>query len=1210
VLLDCAAEVNTVDEKLAMELGLSEVSEAELPTFKFPNSVTARSYRAYRLCLQLQDSWGRERSLSIIAYSMIDSAHPVILGLPGLRQGHVLLDCETKQWRWKIDPLNLQIEKPDAFLDTLKGETYVYAVLVGSTTIGEQPGQTTTLPPELRGYEDVANEDAAGTLPEHHGSDHAIELEEGAVVPYGPLYNLSPRELEILREYLADAKQRGWIRESTSPAGAPILFVPKKDGRLRLCVDYRGLNKVTRKNRLALPLISETLDRLCGAERFTKLDLKDAYHRIRIRRGDEWKTAFRTRYGHFEYLVMPFGLTNAPATFQGYINRALAGYTDVFCVIYLDDILIFTKKGEDHWDQVRQVLDRLRQYSLFVNLRKCVFATQAVEFLGFIVRPDGVEMDPRRVEAVVHWPTPISFRDVQIYLGFANFYRRFIKHFSVIARPITDLLKGSVQGKKSGPFQWTEEAEQAKRQLSATFATAPLLRHYNPELPSRLETDASFKGYAAIFSQKFETGNWHPVAFWSRKLSPAEQNYDVHDLELGAIVEAVKHWRHYVEGLSTKLEVLTDHDNLRGFMGVKALTRRQAGWAMLLAAYDFDIKHRPGKSNPADGPSRRPVDAGEAPDPEKLDMLPSLRKQLQLGTESRSLPPLITGKEPTGSQTTAQQGAGAPHLTEDVSLERFANAVEPTASPSSPADFTTSPLGVMALSQRVTRAQAKKAGTGEQAYEEPTGSLVSVIRRLQDSDAWVHQKVNQKREAGAHAAKTKRRAGGRPDPWVFDSQGILRHKGRLYVPPEPSVRAEILQIHHDDPLAGHFGRAKTLELIARKYFWLNMESDVKSYIDSCVICMRAKALRQRPYGELQSLPQPDGPWSQLTMDFITDLPPSRRGACVYDAIWVVVDRYTKMARYIPTVKTLNATELADKFVDEIVRFFGLPMGIVSDRGSVFTSQFWADFCYASKVKRRLSTAFHPQTDGQTERQNQTLEQYLRSYVEENQKNWASLLPLAEFAYNNSQQATIGTSPFYACYGFHPRIDCEPHPQALAPAAAQRAAQLAKDRESMEKRWRDATERQARYYNNRHKPQIYRTGDLVLLSTKNLRLKLPSRKLAPLFVGPYRVVEPVGTQAYRLLLPTNSRLHPVFNVSRLKPYQQRVGEPESLPGPLEVDDVEEQGDRYEVEALRGKRNNKDTVQYLVKWQGWPEEYNEWVEEKDIDPDLITTFKKKK
>lgn len=249
-------------------------------------------------------------------------------------------------------------------------------------------------------------------LPKHHTLEHRIDLEPGTSPPWGPIYPLAERELQVLRDYLADALAKGWIRPSTSSAGAPVIFVPKKGGKLRLCVDYRGLNRITKKDRTPLPLISEILDRLSGTKYYTKLDLKDAYHRLRIRGGDEWKTAFRTRYGLFEYLVLPFGLSNAPSTFQAYINYALKGLLDDICIVYLDDILIYSDSLEQHRRHVRAVLERLQQHELFANLGKCEFEVQEVSFLGFVINNQGIHIERDRVEAVASWQEPRSVKDL------------------------------------------------------------------------------------------------------------------------------------------------------------------------------------------------------------------------------------------------------------------------------------------------------------------------------------------------------------------------------------------------------------------------------------------------------------------------------------------------------------------------------------------------------------------------------------------------------------------------------------------------------------------------------------------------------------------------------------------------------------------------------------------------------------------------------
>ena len=440
---DNGAEVNIISQRFALEHGLQLV-QGPLPSPQWMDGKSVYCYGAYIVSCVLRDSWAHEKRTQYIFYAIDKEGSPVVFGLPALTDEKIKMDMASRTWRFGVDEHAHELLNPDKFASSLKGQKAVYALVISST--GNSPSQPTlgaanadelrikgaattpALPEELKEYSDVFSVEEAGKLPSHEGRDHAIETT--AEPPFGLLYNLSNTELAALRGYLDDALAKGWIQYSTSPAGAPILFVPKKDGGLRLYIDYRGLNKVTVKNRHPLPLISETLDRLNGAKHFTKLDLKDAYHRIRIRKGDEWKTAFRTRYGHFEYLVMPFGLTNAPATFQAYINKSLIGLIDHFCVVYLDDILIYSDSISEHVNHVKQVLKRLRQSSLFVSLKKCEFFTTEVEFLGFIVSVDGVAMDQRRVTAIQDWPKPASYHDIQVFLGFVNFYRRFIHHYS------------------------------------------------------------------------------------------------------------------------------------------------------------------------------------------------------------------------------------------------------------------------------------------------------------------------------------------------------------------------------------------------------------------------------------------------------------------------------------------------------------------------------------------------------------------------------------------------------------------------------------------------------------------------------------------------------------------------------------------------------------------------------------------------------------
>src|SRR5208282_6156413 len=285
-----------------------------------------------------------------------------------------------------------------------------------------------SIPQEYADLAEVFSKNKAHELPPHRGPlDHHIHLEEGSKPVFGPIYNLSETELQVLKEYFDENLRKRFIRPSTSPFGAPVLFVKKPDGSLRLCVDYRALNRMTIKNRYPIPLTTEIMDRIRNAKEFTRVDVRDAFHRMRVAEGDEYKTAFRTRYGHFEYLVMPFGLCNAPATFQSYINDALREFLDEFCVAYLDDVLIYTDgTHEEHVQHVRQVLQRLLDHGLYAKLEKCEFHVRETKFLGFIISPDGIAMDPERIVIIVDWPVLNSQHDIRVFLGFANFYRCFV----------------------------------------------------------------------------------------------------------------------------------------------------------------------------------------------------------------------------------------------------------------------------------------------------------------------------------------------------------------------------------------------------------------------------------------------------------------------------------------------------------------------------------------------------------------------------------------------------------------------------------------------------------------------------------------------------------------------------------------------------------------------------------------------------------------
>ena len=584
-LIDSGATGNFMDLSFARHHGLQLIKRPPTPLALF-NAAGASLSIQYETaaCLYFEPPF----TPIWIRFYLTDIAnYPVVLGMPWLRTQDPLISWS----RMTIKPSG---DWPQPRLPATKIDRHPILATV------TESDDSKLVPTQYHDFLDVFSKVKADQLPEHRPFDHSIPLEPGTNPPYGPIYNLSEKELTVLREYLDDNLKKGFITESQSPAGSPILFVKKKDGSLRLCVDYRGLNKITIKNRYPLPLIPEMLDRLRTAKIFTKIDLRGAYNLLRIAKGDEWKTAFRTRYGLFEYLVMPFGLTNAPASFQHLMNYHFRDMLDHFVIVYLDDILVYSQDAASHHYHVQQVLQRLRQTRLFAKAEKCEFHTDSVEFLGYLIGPFGISMDGKKVATIRDWPVPSNLQELRSFLGFCNFYRRFIKGYSTIVTPLTRLTR------KDAPFDWKSPQDAAFSSLKKAFASADLLKHFDPTKQLVLETDASDYAIAGILSQEDE-GHLHPIAFMSRKMLPAELNYEIHDKEMLAIISSFKEWRHYLEGATHPIKVFTDHRSLEYFTTTKQLNRRQARWSEYLADFHFIITYRPGvQGTKPDALTRRP----------------------------------------------------------------------------------------------------------------------------------------------------------------------------------------------------------------------------------------------------------------------------------------------------------------------------------------------------------------------------------------------------------------------------------------------------------------------------------------------------------------------------------------------------------------------------------------------------------------------------
>lgn len=452
----------------------------------------------------------------------------------------------------------------------------------------------------LKEYEDVFPKELPPGLPPQREVDHRITLKPGAVPISRSPPRLSPPELAELKKQLTELLKAGKIRPSVSPWGASTLFVAKKDSEeRRLCFDYRPVNEVTVKNNAPLPNIEELFDQLLGAQYFSKIDLKNGYHQIRIHPDDVDKTAFNSRYGHYEFLVLPFGLCNAPATFMDLMQRVFHDCVDKFVIVYMDDILVYSKTAEDHAQHLRHVLQLLRKHELYAKRSKCLFFQRKIKFLGHVISADGISVDEDKIEAIQRWPIPKNVAELRAFLGLAGYYRRFVPGFSKVALPLTLLLR------TENTFNMGPQQLQAFRALKHLLGHTPVLTIPDMNLPFVLTTDASKYAIGAVLSQDKGHG-LQPVAYMSQKLSPAATNWTVHAQELFAVVQALKQWRHYLLGSREPVVIETDHRSLEHIQTQPHIAPKEVRWVEYMQQYNFTMRYREGKANlVADSLSRR-----------------------------------------------------------------------------------------------------------------------------------------------------------------------------------------------------------------------------------------------------------------------------------------------------------------------------------------------------------------------------------------------------------------------------------------------------------------------------------------------------------------------------------------------------------------------------------------------------------------------------
>ena len=986
------------------------------------------------------------------------------------------------------------------------------------------------VPLEFQDYYDIFRRSNYESLPPHRSYDHTVELIPGVELKRAKVYPLSAAQDRWLKDWIDKNRKIGHIEPSSHHFGSPVFLVPKKSGEFRLVTDFRALNNATVKNIYPLPKISTLIDRIRSAKVFSKFDMPTSYQLLRMREGDEKWTTILTRFGAFQSKVMREGMTNAGASFQYFMNDIFHQLLDKGVVVYIDDILVYSANKEEHIETCKEVFDIIRQHHLYLKPKKCEFFKEEVEFLGNIIRHGQVEMDPSKLESIRTWPQPRCVKDIQRFLGFANFYRRFIEGYAGVIGPLINLTKKTVE------WKWTDEVNSAFEKLKERFITAPILRQFDPNRSVYVETDASDYALAGVASQRFPEPDQddilRPVGFFSRRLTPPERNYTVHDKELLAVLSCFEHWRPFLIGNEFPLEIITDHKNLEYFSTNKQLSQRQKRWAEKLSDYNFVIRYRPGKRGGKPDSMTRRHDYHPGKDA-------PLEERQEKDNFATLLPPELWAKE----ETIRASNNNRPEMVEENDT-REKHARE---------DSSNDPILILdkiraGLAMELQHGLASK----QHRFDSESGYQVSKLPVTDEQ----------------------------PD-WSWTLSGLLRHKERIFVPNNEGVRLAIYETRHDAPTAGHPGKNKTTELIKRNFWWKGIDADIEDYVRSCTKCQRNKSRRHQPYGLLKTIDVPEYPWEALSMDTIEGLPESNK----FNAILVIVDRSTKMCRFLPTTNKLTSIELAEIYIREIFTQHGIPERIISDRGSEFISRFWRDFTKQLGISSDFSTAFHPETDGATERVNQTIESYLRFYCNYEQDDWSKHLPLCEYSYNNTVHTTTGTTPFFAMYGYHPKGDfATTESDGSHPIAKKRVADIKEVWEILQTKSKEAQERAALYYDaKRTESPRYRPGDLVYLNAKNIATKRPLKKLDHKYFGPYKVLEAIGSHAYRIQLPATLKIHNVFHVNMLEPHKESIDKNR----PVYVEPEPETPDNdFEVERIVDSRINRwKKLEYQIEWKGF-------------------------
>ena len=879
-----------------------------------------------------------------------------------------------------------------------------------------------------------------------HTVKHEINLEDEK--PFKePYRHIPPALFQEVREHLKEMLQIGAIRNSSSPFSSNVVLVRKKDGSLRFCIDYRKLNQRTRKDAYAIPRIDDNLHLLAGAKYFSTLDLKAGYWQVELKEEDKAKTAFQVgSLGFYEANRMPFGLCNAPATFQRLMERVMGDINLRDCLIYLDDIIIFSSTFEEHIERLEAVFKRLEEHNLKLKPSKCELFCERVLYLGHIVSREGIHTDPSKIEAVKKWPIPQNTKDVRKFLGFTGYYRRFVKGYAALARPLTDLLVGhptKQKGKKKKvvaktPFKWGQEEQTSFEAIISHLTSPPVLAYADYSRPFELHTDASCNGLGAVLYQQND-GKKRVIAYASRSLRPSEKNYPAHKLEFLALKWAVVEKFHdYLYG--TKFEAVTDNNPLTYIFTTAKLDATGQRWVASLSNYNFSIQYRSGKSNSdADGLSRVRTN-----DQENIVFPEVLKAICQSSTLSVEQCPFIECMAITDTTD------GTEDIPENL-LETFTL---------SPKDWR----------------KAQK--------DDPT--LRCIIHSLQTGSRVSASRTQTESTLDCRYLKEW-------DRFFISRDGVLYRKTiineqefqQLVIPID--FRDVVFRALHDD--LGHQGRDRTISLIKQRFFWPGIDSYVWDRVRQCSRCILRKSQQGGTVGLVNIVSS--APMEILCLDYLK-LECSKGG---YEDVLVMTDHFSRYAQAFPT-KNQTARTTARVLFDNFVVHYGFPARIHSDQGQTFESNLIKELCDIAGVEKSCTTPYHPMGNGQCERFNQTLLKMLGTLEDYQKSDWKAYIPTLVHAYNATFHDSTGYSPYFLMFGRHPRLAVDAFlglsPDALsAPSQTEYVKKLRERLHFAYKQAQEAAKRSAAQHKKQYDIRVrnsgaLHTGDHVLVRNVGLR----------------------------------------------------------------------------------------------------------------------------